>query len=80
MPVSYNANNNKIKYIAPTLSSLCRAEYPTFVNHMIANAFSNTYTCLYLVLYSMSWNKRATHEYPSFYNPQASINYLQRII
>ena len=42
MPVYYNAKNNKTKYIPPTLSSICRAEYSTFVNHMIANAFSNT--------------------------------------
>ena len=41
MPVSYNANNNKTKYITPTLFSTSRAEYPTFINHMIANAFSN---------------------------------------
>ena len=31
-----------------------------------------------LVLYSMSYSKRATHEYPSFYNPGASTNYLQK--
>jgi len=42
MPVSYNVNNNKTKYITPTLSSICRAEYSTFLNHMIANAFYNT--------------------------------------
>ena len=35
---------------------------------------------VYLVLYSMSRNKLATHEYHSFNNPRASVNYLQRII
>ena len=35
MPVSYNVNNNKTKYITPTLSSICRAEYPTFVNQTL---------------------------------------------
>ena len=38
------------------------------------------YTCIYLVLYAMSRSKRATHEYPSFFNPRPSVNYLQRII
>ena len=56
MLVSYNANDNKTKYITPTLSSICCAEYPTFVNHMIANAFSmqllTHYTYIYLVFYS----------------------------
>ena len=50
-------NNNKTKRITCTLSLICRAEYSIFVNHMIANTFSNTqgillagYTCIHLVL------------------------------
>ena len=35
------------------------------------------YICIYLVRYSMS---RSKHEYPSFFNPRPSVNYLQRII
>ena len=59
MPVSYNDNNNnnKTQYVTFTFSLICRAEYPTFVNHMIVNTFSNSqgillaqYTCIYLVL------------------------------
>ena len=41
MPVSCN-DNNKTQYVTFTLSLICRAEYPTFVNHMIVNIFSNT--------------------------------------
>jgi len=50
MPVSYNSNNNKTKYITSTLSSICRAEYRTFVNHTIANVFSYTYSALQMYM------------------------------
>ena len=78
----FSGDFNKPKYITSALSSIYRAEYPTFVNHIRSQTFFHTllthYTCIYLVLYSMGRNKRATHEYTSFCNPRASVNYLQR--
>ena len=57
---------------SPFVSLTFRAEYPTFVNHMITNTVSNTqgnlpahYTCIYLVLLSIAPNIHLT-EYSPF--------------
>ena len=70
MPDCYN-ENNITKYITSTLSLIFRAEYPTFVNHMITNTFSNIqgilpahYTCIYFVLLSIAPNIHHTEYYP----------------
>ena len=60
MPDCYN-DNNITKYITSTICLIFRSEYPTFVNHMIANTSSNTQgippvhsACIYLVLFSIA--------------------------